>query len=101
MPTTNRTRLTDTVVKSASLPAGKKEAVVWDADVRGFGLRIRERGKSYIIMYRPQGAGRSVNSTRLKIGTPETISSVREARKGVAGNHVIPNEEPAALLASG
>ncbi|AUQ59749.1 putative phage integrase, catalytic core [Phaeobacter inhibens] len=81
MPPTNRTRLTDTVVKSASLPAGKKEAVVWDADVRGFGLRIRERGKSYIIMYRPQGAGRNVNSKRLKIGTPETISSVREARK--------------------
>lgn len=80
MADSNRVRLTDARVEGASLPEGKKEIVVWDSDVRGFGLRVREKSKSYIVMYRPQGAGRVANSKRLKIGTPETIASVREAR---------------------
>ncbi|MDB5511360.1 MAG: hypothetical protein JWR08_843, partial [Enterovirga sp.] len=32
-------KLTDAVVNRASLPAGKTEAVIWDAEVTGFGLR--------------------------------------------------------------
>ena len=81
METGNKIRLTDARVKSAELPAGKKEAVIWDSDVVGFGLRIRSASKSYVVLYRPAGAGRSANVKRLKIGTPETIQTVKEARR--------------------
>lgn len=76
----DRIRLTDAKVRAANLPAGKREVVFWDSDLRGFGLRIRGNSKSYIVVYRPQGAGRSANPKRLKIGTPETIPNVKEAR---------------------
>ncbi|MEC7763740.1 MAG: integrase arm-type DNA-binding domain-containing protein [Pseudomonadota bacterium] len=76
----DRVRLTDANVRAAALPEGRQESVIWDADVRGFGLRLRGASKSYVVMYRPLGAGRSTTAKRLKIGTPETIGSVKEAR---------------------
>lgn len=76
----DRVRLTDAKVRAATLPAGKREAVIWDADLQGFGLRLRGSAKSYIVVYRPQGAGRAANPKRMKIGTPETVPSVKEAR---------------------
>ncbi|MDR6308240.1 tyrosine-type recombinase/integrase [Pacificitalea manganoxidans] len=75
-----RVRLTDANIKAAELPPGRKEAVIWDAEVRNFGLRLRENSKTYIVMYRPQGAGRGTNSKRLKIGSPATVPNVKEAR---------------------
>jgi integrase len=74
-------RLTDAVVKAATLPPGKAEAVLWDSEVVGFGLRLRPQSKSFILAYRPAGAGRSSNTKRLKLGTPATIASASEARK--------------------
>jgi integrase len=74
-------RLTDAIVKAAELPPGKAEAVIWDSEVTGFGLRIRPQSKSFILAYRPAGAGRSANMKRLKLGTPATIASAPEARK--------------------
>lgn len=81
MENANRVRLTDAKVKMAALPAGKSELVIWDADVSGFGLRLRGSSKSYVVLYRPMGAGRAANTKRLKIGTPETIANVKEARR--------------------
>jgi len=91
-------RLTDAVVKAAELPPGKSEAVLWDSEVTGFGVRLRPQSKSYILSYRPVGAGRSSNMKRLKLGTPATIASASEARKLalVALGRILSGADPAA-----
>lgn len=76
-----KVKLTDAVVKNAVLPPGKKEAVIWDLEVIGFGLRLRQGAKTYIVMYRPAGAGRSLPARRYRIGTPGNIETAAEARK--------------------
>ena len=80
-PTLSRVKLTDTLVAGAENTEPKREYTLWDKEVSGFGLRVRETTKTYVVMYRPLGAGRLANSKRLKIGTPETLSSVKEARR--------------------
>jgi integrase len=67
-------------VSRATLPEGKIDEVIWDADVTGFGLRIRPGGKSWILAYRRVGAGRTANTKRMKLGTPETVRTAAEAR---------------------
>lgn len=74
-------KLTDAVVRRATLPQDRVEAVIWDTEVAGFGLRLRGTAKTYIVCYRPAGAGRSANTKRYKIGTPETIKTATEARR--------------------
>lgn len=76
-----KVKLTDAVVKNATLPEGKKETVIWDTETSNFGLRVREQSKTYIIFYRPAGAGRSSTSKRVKIGTPGTIATASDARR--------------------
>ncbi len=76
----DRIRLTDARVRAAELPEGKKDLFLWDEDLRGFALRLRGKVKSYIVVYRPQGTGRTANPKKLKLGTPETIPNVKEAR---------------------
>jgi integrase len=77
----NKIKLTDSVVARVELPAGKSEIVLWDTEVTGFGLRLRGKARTYIISYRPSGKGRSANSKRVKLGTPETIKTAAGARK--------------------
>lgn len=74
-------KLTDAYVKTVAAPEGRKEVTVWDTDVSGFGLRLRGSSKSYVLFYRPAGMGRAANAKRLKLGTPETLPSVKEARR--------------------
>jgi integrase len=74
-------KLTDAQVAKATLPAGKDELMVWDTEVTGFGLRVRKKTKTYIVMYRPAGAGRSENPKRYKIGTTSIIETAAEARR--------------------
>jgi integrase len=69
-------------------PAGGAETVLWDAEVKGFGVRARAAGgKSYILHYRA-GAGRGAALRKLTIGkhgspwTPETART--EAKRLLA-----------------
>jgi integrase len=64
--------------------AGGAEAVLWDTELKGFGVRVqRGGGKSYVLHYRA-GTGRSAPLRKLTIGrhgspwTPETAR--REAK---------------------
>jgi integrase len=46
-------KLTAIAIRSLSLPAGKTEAIVFDDDVPGFGLRIREGGsRAFVFQYK-------------------------------------------------
>ena len=91
-------KLTDAIVANAQLPDGSREAVLWDSDVTGFGLRVRSGSKTWIVFYRPAGMGRATTAKRFKLGTPETIATATEARRlarDVLGR-VARGEDPAA-----
>ena len=46
-------KLTATTVKTAELPAGKTEAIFFDDDIPGFGLRLREGGsRGFVFQYK-------------------------------------------------
>jgi hypothetical protein len=69
-------------------PAGNAETVLWDAEVKGFGIRARAGGgKSYILHYRA-GSGRGAALRKLTIGkhgSPWTAETARtEARRLLA-----------------
>ncbi|MGH6672344.1 MAG: tyrosine-type recombinase/integrase [Xanthobacteraceae bacterium] len=46
-------KLTKDAVRAQTLPAGKSEAIFFDDDLPGFGLRLRERGsRSFVFQYK-------------------------------------------------
>jgi integrase len=60
-------RLTKRTVDA--LKATRAEYVAWDADIAGFGVRVRPSGaKSYIVQYRA-GAGRKAPTRKLTLGS--------------------------------
>jgi integrase len=70
-------RLTDPMVRSLELPAGKSDYTFFDADVPGFGVRIRTTGKKrYVFVYS--------HGKRVPLGVV-TAMSVAAARKIAAG----------------
>ena len=73
---------TTTVSKKELLPAGKADAIHFDDEIPGFGLRIREGGsRSFIFQYKVNGKTRRM---ALGVATPLTIA---EARKTAAKLH--------------
>lgn len=70
-------KLTKRVV-DAIKPTGSRE-IVWDTDLKGFGLSVTKTGaKSFVVQYRTHG-GRSGLSRRLTLGRYGTLT-VEEAR---------------------
>lgn len=78
---TEKRKLTDALVRSIDPLAGPSEYVIWDTDVTGFGLRVRGKSMSYVLVYRPAGQGRSANAKRFKLGSPGSIANVKDARR--------------------
>ena len=74
-------KLTDAAVARVTLPEGAADLILWDSDVVGFGLRVRPTGKSWILAYRPRGAGRSVNTKKMKLGTVAAVPKASAARQ--------------------
>jgi integrase len=69
-------KLTATTVKTAKIERGKTEAIFFDDDLPGFGLRLRDGGsRSFIYQYK-QGA----KHRRMALGraTPDTIGPARK-----------------------
>lgn len=92
-----RERLTDALVAKSTLPNKKSEAMIWDSEVVGFGLRIRAAAKTFVVMYRPAGAGRSATAKRYKVGSAATIKTAeaRSIARSVLGR-VAAGHDPAA-----
>lgn len=45
-------KLTATTVRALKVPTGKSEAIFFDDDVPGFGLRLREHGsRTWVFQY--------------------------------------------------
>lgn len=72
-----------------TLEATGSEYFVWDADLIGFGIRVRESGaKTFVVKYRA-GVGRSAPTRRLTIGsvgklTPDEARRLAKAKLGEA-----------------
>ncbi|MGB9142938.1 MAG: integrase arm-type DNA-binding domain-containing protein, partial [Aestuariivirga sp.] len=75
------TKLTNSLVHS--VPTMEKRYILWDSEVKGFGLRIEPTGnKSFIVRYRSGGGGRSAPLMQMRIGgQPRTVLSADDARK--------------------
>ena len=72
-----RVRLTERVVESTQCPEGRKDLLLFDAALPGFGLRVSASGaKTFLVQYR--GAGRTVR--RIPLGRFGTLTP-DEARK--------------------
>src|SRR5215204_3106045 len=58
-----------------------KTTIHYDAELKGFGLRITPAGaRSWIVEYRPNGGGRGVATKRLTLGSAATLT-IEEARR--------------------
>jgi hypothetical protein len=68
-------------VAGLKLKGGKTDQIVFDADLKGFGFRMRLDGarshRSWIIQYRNKGGG----TRRLKIGDYPTVSADQARKK--------------------
>jgi integrase len=94
----NVRKLTKRVVDAAKPRDTRYE--IWDAELKGFGIRIEASGtKTYIVRYRPKGTGAKGAKRFVKIGrhghiTPE---QARESAKGMLGAVAL-GEDPAREL---
>ena len=70
-------RLDARTIAQLRLPAGKTDVIIFDQDLAGFGLRLRQNGervrKAWIAQYRPPGSRRT---RRITLGTVEKLTSV-------------------------
>ena len=85
-------KLTTTTVRTAALPAGTTDAIIFDEEIPGFGLRIREAGsRSFIFQYKLGSKQR-----RMALGAA-TLETVATARKNATKLHarVKLGEDPA------
>jgi integrase len=75
-------RLTDKAIAGLALPAGKNEAIFYDDDLPGFGLRLRAGGSMrWVYTYKI-----GVQHRRITVGMPAVLSAAR-ARATAAGLH--------------
>ena len=80
----------------ALTPTDTPEVVLWDTEIKGFGVRARTGGtKTYILHYRP-GGGRSSSLRKFSIGrhgSPWTPNTARIEAKRLLGR-VAAGEDP-------
>ena len=67
-------KLTATTVKTVELGRGKTEVILFDDDIPGFGLRLREGGsKNFVFQYKLGGRGGKHRRMALGKATAVTI----------------------------
>lgn len=72
-------KLTKTAVDK--LEPREKPWIIYDSEVKGFGVRVgRSGGKAWIVEYRPGAGGRGVATKRVKLGDT-TVLTIDEARR--------------------
>lgn len=73
--------------------------VVYDTEVKGFGVRVTPAGAAtYIVEYRPDGGGRNVTKKRMSLGrvgeiTPEEARNLARNRLGEVRHGLDPLED--------
>src|ERR1700723_3830467 len=88
-------RLTKRTVEAA--PTQSERYILWDAELKGFGLRVEPTGvKTFLVRYRPKGAGRSGAKRFIKVGryTSMAPDEARNQAKAILGA-VAAGDDPA------
>jgi integrase len=95
-------KITVTAVDALTSEDGK-DAVLWDTEVKGFGVRVRQGGaKTYVVHYRA-GHGRGAPIRKYTIGrhgSPWTVETARKEAKRILGL-VAGGNDPAAEKQAG
>ncbi|MGH7075424.1 MAG: tyrosine-type recombinase/integrase, partial [Stellaceae bacterium] len=99
-------KITKRSVDALKPAAGGAEAMLWDAELKGFGVRVQRGGaRSYVLHYRA-GSGRGAPLRKLTIGrhgspwTPETARSEAKRLLGVVENGADPAADKMARKAA-
>jgi integrase len=72
-------KLTDTTVRTASLPEGRTDVILFDDRLKGFGLRLQGASRRYVIQYR-DALGKD---RRFNIGSTHEVTAA-QARETAA-----------------
>jgi integrase len=79
-------KLSETSARRLDLPKGKAEAIVFDDDIPGFGLRLREGGsRAWVVQYKigskqrrmTLGSIKTVSATKARASAKDILASVR------------------------
>jgi hypothetical protein len=92
-----RKPLTPSSIAKAKVPSNKRQIMLWDTTVSGFGVGCLPGGaKTFVYRYRPQPGGRRVDPRLLKLGSFPSISldDARAAARIHAGD-VAKGKDPA------
>jgi integrase len=81
-----------------AVDAAKPGAVLWDGEVRGFGLRVREKSRVYVLKVAAGRRGRGRWITIGKHGSPWTVEAARDEAKKLLGL-VAAGDDPATAKA--
>lgn len=94
-----KTKITKRAVDAMQPPA-KGEGLLWDSELKGFGLRCRASGeKTYVVCYRAGAGGRKAPYRKYTIGrhgSPWTPEQARDEAKRILGQ-VTHGADPAAI----
>lgn len=70
-------KLTKRIIDTATASPDGREVFLWDAEVKGFGLRVKPSGaKSFVLKYRVAQATK--RHTICKVGSPYTVDEARK-----------------------
>lgn len=73
-----------------------REKIYWDAELPGFGLRVKPSGtKSFIVQYRNRSTGRSRRKTLGTLGPLMTLHQAKEIARGILSD-VVRGADPVA-----
>jgi integrase len=65
-------KLTKATISGLTLPAGKQDAIFFDEELRGFGIRLRGGGKrTWIVQYEIAGQQRRLTIGRVELFSPD------------------------------
>ena len=88
-----RTKLTKTVV-DARKPSGSDQ-IIWDSELRGFGVRVSPNGvRTYIVQYRTGGRGSTTRRYKLGRHGALTVDQARNEAQRILGE-VAQGKDPA------
>ncbi len=69
-------KLTARTVEAAK--PGERASIIYDTDLKGFGLRVMPSGsKSWIVEYRPAASGRTGNKKRMSLGSASSVTATQ------------------------
>ena len=78
-PAKNSFRLTDDRIRK--MEPEQKEYVVWDTEVKGFGVRVRSNGGRFFTIKYSVGKGREAPSRKASLGEHSKSNTAAKARK--------------------